>query len=59
MTESNGNRYCDRCGILLTKHNNKCGYEICNKCNEELEQYVKKHAERSVRNEIKNKRNNP
>lgn len=47
MIESNGYRYCDRCGILLTKHNNKCGYELCDKCNDELEQYVKEHAERS------------
>lgn len=47
MTESNGKRYCDRCGIPLTKDNNKCGYEICDKCNEWLERYVKEHAERS------------
>lgn len=41
MIESNGKRYCDRCGIRLTKDNNKCGYEICDKCNEWLEWYVK------------------
>ena len=36
MTETDGFRYCDRCGVLLTKDNNKCGYEICDKCNEWL-----------------------
>ena len=34
----NGKRYCDRCGKILTRDNNKCGYEICDKCNEYLEQ---------------------
>lgn len=53
MIESNGNRYCDRCGILLTKHNNKCGYEICDKCNDVLEQYVKEHAESVIKNDVK------
>lgn len=35
-------RYCDRCGDLLTKENNKQGYEICDKCNEWLEDYMQK-----------------
>ena len=30
-------RYCDRCGVKLTEENNTCGYDICDKCNEELE----------------------
>jgi hypothetical protein len=34
----NGKRYCDRCGVELTKENNKCGYELCDKCNEWLVQ---------------------
>ena len=33
----NHKRYCDRCGVELTKKNNKCGYELCDKCNEDLE----------------------
>ena len=39
--EENGHRYCDRCGVILTKANNKCGYEICDRCNEWLEEYVR------------------
>lgn len=31
-------RYCDRCGVELTKANNTCGFELCDKCNEVLEQ---------------------
>ena len=42
MIETDGNHYCDRCGTLLTKDNNKCGYEICDKCNEYLEKYIEK-----------------
>ena len=34
-------RECDRCGVVLTKENNKCGYELCDKCNEELEKQVR------------------
>ena len=41
MTEKDGFRYCDRCGVLLTKDNNKCGYEICDKCNEWLKSQEK------------------
>lgn len=37
----NGKRYCDRCGEILTRDNNKCGYEVCNKCYEYLEQSKK------------------
>lgn len=33
----NGKRYCDRCGKILTRDNNKCGYEVCDTCNEQLE----------------------
>lgn len=28
MLEKNGIRYCDRCGVLLTQENNKCGYTL-------------------------------
>ena len=31
-------RLCDCCGALLTEDNNKCGYELCDECNERLEQ---------------------
>ena len=37
MLAEDGNRYCDRCGCFLTKENNKCGYELCDRCNELLE----------------------
>lgn len=38
---NNHKRYCDRCGVELTKKNNKCGYELCDKCNDSLEQDLK------------------
>ena len=40
MRDADGRRHCDRCDVILTKGNNKCGYEICDKCNEYLEKYV-------------------
>ena len=40
-------RYCDRCGVLLTNENNTFCYEICDKCNEELEKEVK-HGEKNT-----------
>ena len=51
MTTKDG-RFCDRCGVPLTKQNNKCGYEICDRCNEILE---KQCAEESKGNDEKNK----
>jgi hypothetical protein len=33
-------RYCDRCGVELTKRNNVCGFELCDKCNEVLGQQL-------------------
>lgn len=38
-------RHCDCCGVLLTKENNKCGYELCDECNERLEQMCGKGQE--------------
>ena len=35
-------RYCDCCGVLLTEDNNKCGYELCDECNERLEQSMER-----------------
>ena len=35
MKDNNG-RYCDRCGVKLTEKNNKCGYDLCDPCNEIL-----------------------
>ena len=46
MTFPNGRRECDCCGVLLTKDNNKCGYEICDKCNEKLENYMEEKNDR-------------
>lgn len=43
MTEQNGIRYCDRCGVELTTSNNKCGYDICDKCNKYLEKQIKEN----------------
>lgn len=41
MLEKNGIRYCDRCGVLLTQKNNKCGYELCDECNKIVEEYCR------------------
>jgi len=51
MTDKNGLRYCDRCGVILTRDNNKQGYEICDKCNEWLEDWERSRdgqARRSI-----------
>jgi hypothetical protein len=45
-------RHCDCCGVLLTKENNKCGYEICDKCNEGLERYIAEKENRRKMSEI-------
>ncbi len=41
MKDADGYRHCDRCDVILTKENNKCGYEICDKCNKYLENLIK------------------
>ena len=41
MLLSNGVRECDRCGVVLHRDNNKCGYELCDRCNAELEERIK------------------
>lgn len=38
-------KYCDRCGAILCKDNNKLGYAICDKCNDIL---VKEVQERKI-----------
>ena len=38
-------RHCDCCGVLLTEENNKCGYELCDECNERLEKMCGKGQE--------------
>ena len=38
-------RHCDCCGVLLTEDNNKCGYELCDSCNDRLEQMCGKGQE--------------
>lgn len=50
-----GKRYCDRCGKTLTRDNNKCGYELCDNCNEYLEQ-VKAEKNRRPQHEDKAER---
>ncbi len=41
MRERDG-RHCDRCGALLTRKNNRCGFELCDTCNDELEKAYEK-----------------
>ena len=41
MRDTDGHRHCDRCDVILTKENNKCGYEICDKCNYYIKEWVK------------------
>jgi len=41
MRERDG-RHCDRCGVLLTRKNNRCGFELCDTCNDALELEVMK-----------------
>ena len=41
----NGIRRCDCCGVPLTKDNNKCGYNLCDRCNDYLEQKYGKEQE--------------
>jgi hypothetical protein len=45
-------RHCDCCGVLLTEENNKCGYELCDECNEELERYIAEKENRRKMSEI-------
>lgn len=45
-------RHCDCCGVLLTEENNKCGYELCDECNEELERYIAEKENRKKMSEI-------
>ena len=49
MAWDDGKHCCDRCGCLLTKENNKRGYEICDKCDEILERQVKDGKQKSKR----------
>lgn len=35
--------YCDRCGVLLHKDNNKKGFAICDTCNDILVKEVQEH----------------
>ena len=47
MRDTDGHRHCDRCGAILTRENNKCGYEICDKCNEYLDDLGKNKPQES------------
>ena len=46
--EGRDSRYCDRCGVILTRDNNKKGYEICDKCNEWLEEWERSRNENQI-----------
>ena len=45
-----GVRYCDCCGIKLNRNNNKCGYELCDRCNEQLEDKVRQKSDERMNN---------
>lgn len=45
-------RHCDCCGVLLTEDNNKCGYELCDECNERLEQSMERGRNEQKRSEL-------
>ena len=45
-------RHCDCCGVLLTEDNNKCGYELCDECNERLEQSMERGRNEQKRSEF-------
>ena len=45
-------RHCDCCGVLLIEENNKCGYELCDECNERLEQSMERGRNEQKRSEF-------
>ena len=51
MLDTDGCRYCDRCGVKLTPENNKNGYELCDRCDKQLHEELK--ADREKRKESK------
>ncbi len=51
MAWDDGKHCCDRCGCVLTSENNKCGYELCDSCNDILEIQVKHTKKEECKNE--------
>jgi len=41
MLDTDGCRYCDRCGVKLTPENNKKGFELCDRCDKQLHEEIK------------------
>ena len=50
MLDTDGCRYCDRCGVKLTPDNNKNGYELCDRCDKQLHDELKAERERKHEN---------
>lgn len=46
MLDTDGCRYCDRCGVKLTPDNNKNGYELCDRCDKQLHEELKADREK-------------
>lgn len=46
MLDTDGCRYCDRCGVKLTPENNKNGYELCDRCDKQLHEELKADREK-------------
>lgn len=46
MLDTDGCRYCDRCGVKLTPDNNKNGFELCDRCDKQLHEELKADREK-------------
>ena len=46
MLDTDGCRYCDRCGVKLTPENNKNGFELCDRCDKQLHEELKADREK-------------
>jgi len=53
MLDTDGCRYCDRCGVKLTPENNKNGYELCDRCDKQLHEELKADREKREKERMK------
>lgn len=51
MLDTDGCRYCDRCGVKLTPENNKNGFELCDRCDKQLHEELKAEKESKISHE--------